>query len=282
MTNHIDVLAVLGHPIGHSLSPAIQGAAIAALQLPAVYTAVDLLPEQLEQGLQAIRILGYRGANLTIPHKERALQWLDNCTESAQRIGAVNTIVRSGDALIGDNTDGRGWARSISEELGITLTGIRACIVGAGGAARAIADVLLASGAGQVILCNRNVNRAERLATELKSQYPHGDVRSCGLAELRTEGVDLLVNSTPIGMYGHLEGAIPIDAAHLRESMIVSDLVYRPRRTALLAAALQAGAVVHEGVGMLVWQGALAFEQWFGVPAPVAVMKEAALSILEQ
>ena len=282
MADHIDMLAVLGHPIRHSLSPVMHGAAIAALNLAAVYTAVDLPPEHLAQGLQAVRVLGYRGANLTIPHKERALQWLDDCSESALRIGAVNTIVRSGDLLFGDNTDGRGWARSISEELGITLSGTVACIVGAGGAARAIADVLLASGAEQLILCNRDVNRAELLALALKRQYPRSDVRSCSLAELRTEGVDLLVNSTPVGMYGHSEGHMPIAAELLHGSMVVSDLVYRPQRTALLSAAQQAGAAVHEGIGMLVWQGALAFEQWFGVSAPVAVMKEAALTRLEQ
>ncbi|MHB1630360.1 MAG: shikimate dehydrogenase [Bacilli bacterium] len=281
MADHIDLLAVLGHPVGHSLSPAMHGAAIAALKLAAVYAAVDLPPEQLEQGLQAVRVLGYRGANLTIPHKERALQWLDDCSESAVRIGAVNTIIRSGDRLFGDNTDGRGWARSIREELGITLSGVRACIVGAGGAARAVADALLASGAEQVVLCNRDVDRAERLALTLRRQYPASDVRSFAPAGLRTEGIDLLVNTTPIGMYGHSEGALPIAAGLLHESMVVSDLVYRPRRTALLSAAQCAGAAIHEGIGMLVWQGALAFEEWFGAPAPVAVMREAALRRLE-
>ncbi len=269
------MLAVLGHPIGHSLSPVMHNAAIADLRKDALYTAIDVHPLLLKQALVGLRALGFLGANLTIPHKEQAVPLLDNVTDVAMRIGAVNTIYRDQEQLIGDNTDGAGWAQSITRQLQCSLHGMRALIIGAGGAARAVGDALLEAGCESLTLANRDVVRALTLAEYLRSWYPNKVIQAVSFPDLSTIGMDLLVNTTPVGMYGHLEGRMPIEGSLLHEGLIVSDLVYRPLQTPLIEAAKAQGARVHGGLGMLVNQGALSFAMWFGETPSLSVMERA-------
>lgn len=274
------LLTILGHPAAHSLSPAMQGAAIAKTGLWAAYGLSDVPPGGLPSAVEGLRVLGFLGANVTLPHKEAVLAHLDGVTDEARRIGAVNTIVREGSTLLGDNTDGRGWARSLKEELGVDLYGMRAAVLGAGGAARAVVDALLAQGCESVAVYNRSPGRAVELATHFSSFYGSGRIFHGALQDLRLKESDLLVNTTPAGMAGHAEGMAPVREEVLRPGLIVSDIVYRPERTMLLRFAEQAGARTHGGLGMLVHQGAIAFERWFGVPAPVESMRSAARAAL--
>ena len=268
------LLAVLGHPVSHSLSPAMHGAAIAALGLDAFYTALDVPPERLPEVLAAAWTLGFRGLNLTIPHKEAGLPLAAAVTDAARRIGAVNTLVRTPDGWLGDNTDGAGWRRSLEEETGARIGGARVALLGAGGAARAILDTLLAGGC-DVTVYNRDPARAEALCRHARGVWAGAGVRPEALGAFTGEGIDVLVHATPVGMHGEGAGRMPCAAAALRPGMVVSDLVYRPQVTPLLSAARERGAVAHGGLGMLVHQGALAFECWFGRTPPAAAMRAA-------
>lgn len=275
-----DLLCVLGHPIGHSLSPIMHNAAIADLQKDALYVAIDVEQKQLGQALQGLRALRFLGANLTIPHKELAMPWLDEMSDRARRIGAVNTIVRDGERLIGDNTDGAGWIQSVNRQLNVSLSGSKALILGAGGAARAIGDALLQANCESLTVANREVQRAKRLIAHFQEWSPKAKLRAIAIEEINTEAIDVLVNTTPVGMYGHLEGLLPIHQELIRPNMIVSDLVYRPLETPLLQAAKARGARVHGGLGMLIEQGALAFSQWFSEDPAISVMEQAVLAFL--
>lgn len=277
----VTFLTILGHPIGHSVSPTMQAAAIREAGLRAVYGAVDVPPERLGDAIKGLRALGFRGANVTIPHKEAVVAALDDLTDEARRIGAVNTIVRDADRLIGDNTDGEGWRRSLEEECASSVAGLRAVIAGAGGAARAIADALLAAGCERVTLLNRHEARAAALAAHLEVWHGRGRVFTHALDASQLADCDLFVNTTPVGMEGHADGQIPVAPSSLREDLIVSDIVYRPTWTPLLIAARETGCRIHGGLGMLVYQGALAFERWFGVAANTDSMRAAAVEALK-
>lgn len=264
---------LLAHPVGHTLSPVMHEAAFRHLGIDAHYRAVDVTPAGLEQAVRALRAPAVAGANVTIPHKRAVVAWLDGLTEAARRVGAVNTVVPADGGLMGDNTDVEGLSRALAE-LSVELAGSAAVVIGAGGAARAAVLALLDAGA-EVALYNRSRARAERLASELA---PAGRVRLLEAAALtravRAAGV--LVQATPVGMQGVAEGLSPLPVGVLPQAGAVVDLVYRPRETALLAAAKAAGLPVQNGLPMLVHQGALALERWFAVAAPVAVMRQAA------
>lgn len=282
MAHFTDFLAVIGHPIQHSLSPVMHNAALRALSIDAVYTAYDVSPERLADAVQAMRTLEFRGFNVTIPHKEAMLGLVDECTERAVRIGAVNTVYQQDGRWIGDNTDGVGYMTSLRAELQFDPIHKRAAILGAGGAARSIADALLAQGLDELYLLNHHREKAEDLARHLEQHHRQGLIRAGGIEDWPRQGVDLLVNTTPVGMAGHLEQQLPLPAELLGQQMIVSDVVYRPLFTPLLAAAKVAGAMTHSGLGMLVEQGALAFALWFGVPPSTHIMREAALTALDE
>lgn len=263
-------LAVLGHPIAHSLSPRMHMAAIAALTLDAEYVAWDVLPEKLGDTVAELRARDALGFNVTLPHKEAIMPLLDELDEDARAIGAVNTVYRSGDRFVGTNTDARGLWRSLEEE-GVTVHGAHAVVIGAGGAARAAAFAMLRAGAASVTIAARRVARAEAITRELGPQ-----TKAIALDALDSlTGCDLLVqasSATLDAQSGHeLVQRLPLST--LAPSATVVDLVYRPRVTPLLEAAGAHRARTVSGIGMLVHQGALAFEAWFGCPAPVAAMR---------
>lgn len=275
------VLGVFGHPIEHTLSPAMHNAALRVTDLDYVYVPFHVLPEKLEQAVEAIRALGMAGVNVTIPHKERVIEFLDEVADSARRIGSVNTIINDHDRLEGESTDGPGFLRSIEAEWG-KIDGCRGLILGAGGSAKAIAFALAEIGC-RLVIANRTLARAEELSGGLNAVYGKAVSRAVGLErEVLAEeirGMDLLVNSTSLGMHPDAD-SIPIPPDLLHSKLLVYDLVYNPLETRLIVEAQARGARAMNGLKMLVYQGALSFEMWTGRKAPVDVMEKAALGKL--
>jgi len=268
-------VALFAHPAGHSVSPAMHRAAFAATGVAGRYDAVDVAPDDLAAAVAALRAEPWWGANVTVPHKTAVVPLLDELTPAARRLGAVNTIVRRGRRLLGDNTDLPGFALALGA-LRPDLAGAAAVVVGAGGAARAVVAALLDAGA-RVSLHNRSRARAEALIAALGAST----VRLLDDAALAVAvgASDLLVQTTTVGMEGGPVGS-PLATGVLPRRGAVVDLIYRPARTPLLVDAQAAGLEVQNGLPMLVHQGALAFEAWTGVAAPVDVMGRAAEAAL--
>ena len=274
------VVGVFGDPVEHTLSPPMQNRAFAAMGLPYVYVPWHVSAEYLADAVAAIRALRLKGVNVTIPHKVAVLDLLDEVTPQARLIGAVNTIENRNGRLIGHNTDAPGFLRSLVEETGVTPEGQRFLLLGAGGAARAIAVQLLLSGARSLVLANRSLARAQQLCQFLDGLVPQTHVEAIALNTQSEEFLqalvhaDVLVNTTSAGMYPHHKEPPLVSADLLRRELLVCDIVYTPRRTALLKEAERAGCRVLSGLGMLAHQGALAIEIWTGRQAPVELMKQ--------
>jgi len=278
-------LAIFGDPVGHSISPPMQGAALCALGIDMVYLAFRVTPGGLGSAVEGIRALGIRGVNVTIPHKERVMEFLDELDESARVLGAVNTIVNSNGVLKGYNTDVAGFINSLQSETGLAPKSRTAIVVGAGGAARAVVYGLAVSGyATRIIIANRTHGRAEALAEELSAVSAEAKISAVSLNSKEMEPLfkktDLLVNATSLGMEGRGRLKLPLQA--LNKQAVVSDVVYTPMETELLKNAGALGLATHHGLGMLVCQGAMSFKIWTGRKAPVEVMKKAALKALGQ
>ncbi|HEY2638136.1 MAG TPA: shikimate dehydrogenase [Solirubrobacteraceae bacterium] len=257
-------LGVLGWPVAHSRSPAMHNAALAELGLDDwTYQLLPVPPELFAETVRALPELGFRGVNVTIPHKEAALAVADEATERAQAVGAANTLTFAGERILADNTDAPGVIAALPEPP----TDRRALVLGAGGSARGVVWALRDAGAVEVLVWNRTPARAEQLARELGAR-----------AVARAEPADLLVNCTAAGLdsgddpFKHL----PLSADDLPGYSCVMDLVYGPRDTALIAAARRRGVTVVDGLEVLVRQGALSFARWTGRPAPVDAMRTAA------
>ncbi|TPG73494.1 shikimate dehydrogenase [Brevibacillus laterosporus] len=274
------MVGLFGRPVGHSLSPVMHNTAFEHNQLPYAYAAFQVDDHQIKEAVEAIRALGMRGVNVTIPHKIAVIPYLDKIDPLAERIGAVNTIVNEDGTLIGYNTDGTGYVRSLLEETGINLTEQVVTLLGAGGAARAVACTLVERGVKEIRIVNRSLERAEMLAMALGSQIPVR-VYSFSQAEQAILDSTLLINTTSIGMYPHIH-EMPVDKECLRADLIVSDLIYNPLETKLLQHAKAIGATHHSGVGMFINQGGLAYELWTGEAAPTDKMREIVLQHLQQ
>ena len=265
-TRHTRVYGVIGDPIAHSLSPLMHNAAFAARSLDAVY--LPFRVRDLRDFIQAVRDFGISGFSVTLPHKQRILEYLDGCDSLAAEIGAVNTVqVRGGNRLYGYNTDYTGVLHAI--ERRVPLAAGRVLLLGAGGSARAVAFALAKAGAAVVIWARRQ-GRARALARAVGGQ-------AIARAALRREKFDAIVNCTPVGMYPG--GGSPLDAAELN-ARVVMDLIYRPRQTELLERAARRGIAVISGVEMFLAQGAAQWEIWTGRPAPQSVMRSAVLAAL--
>lgn len=275
------VFGILGEPVAHSRSPTMQNAAFAACGIDAVYVPFPVSPARLGDAVAGLRALGVQGANVTLPHKEAVMAHLDEVDPDARWIGAVNTIAREGDRLVGFNTDAPGLVRSL-EEAGVSLSGSSVCVLGAGGAARAAIVGLARAGAAHLTVAARRSERAQALLDELAPALPGLAGRGIGmdrtpLAETFAQ-TTLLVQSTSATLEGSSDAgsfasALPLDA--LPPAAAVVDLVYKPRRTTVLASAEARGLRTVDGLGMLLHQGALAFERWTGCPAPIDVMRTA-------
>ncbi|KON31373.1 hypothetical protein AC482_01020 [miscellaneous Crenarchaeota group-15 archaeon DG-45] len=273
------VCYLIGYPVGHSVSPAMHNAAFRKLGLDYRYEAASVEPGSLAGFLNGVlRGPTARGANVTIPHKISAMMEIDAVDESAAAIGAVNTIVNDGGVLRGHNTDGTGALRALKESA-VNLTGSRVLLLGAGGAARAVAHAV-ALEAGSLTILNRSPRRAVELAETIRGKAGRRvEVAAAPLdeAHLREElgRADILINATPVGMHPDVEET-PVPKRLLHGDLLVFDLVYNPLRTRLLREAEEAGAEALSGVEMLVYQGAEAFRLWTGREAPLDLMRRVA------
>lgn len=265
---------LIGWPVAHSVSPAMHNAAFQALGLPWHYSPLPTPPNEVGSMVARLKAQGYRGANVTVPHKQAVMPHLDEIAEAAQAIGAVNTLVARRGRLIGHNTDAAGFLAAL-REAGFKPAGKRALVLGAGGAARAVIYALTQTGCA-VAIHNRTVQRAGELIRALA--VPAWLVPD--LAEIEPAAFDLLVNATPLGMTPHVDISPWPEALPLPARWAVYDLIYNPAETRLLARARAAGATAISGLGMLVHQGALAFELWTGQSPPVEVMRVAAQNAL--
>lgn len=259
--------AVIGWPVRHSRSPAIHNAAFRALDLDWCYLALPVAPGDAARAIAGMDALGIDGLSVTMPHKTAVAAALETCTPDAVALGAVNCVFREDGRLVGDNTDGGGFVDSLVHDEGLTIDGQRVVVVGAGGAARAVARALALAGAAEVAVLNRRPERAAHAAA-LAGRV--GTV--AGPTSLAT--ADLVVHATPQGM-GHDDG-LPFDPSMCSADVVIADLVYHPAITPLLAAAQSNGQRTVGGIGMLIHQAARAFERWTGTNAPIAVMREAA------
>lgn len=279
------LVGLLGWPVEHSVSPAMHNAAFQALRLAWRYELIPAPPGELAATLAGLHGRGFRGANVTVPHKEAMLAHLDEIEEGARAIGAVNTLVAAGGGWIGTNTDAAGFLAAL-RQAGFAPADRRALILGAGGAARAVVYALGQAGCRTVVY-NRTQERARRLVRELSitgtataSGAPSATA-TASLGELEVDDFDLLVNATPVGQWPQTPSCPWPEALPLPSHWTVFDLVYNPAETRLLARARAAGATVVGGLEMLVHQGALGFRLWTGRDAPLEVMRAAARRALE-
>jgi len=268
---------VIGFPLTHSISPQFQQAAYDHLSLDVRYAAYETPPDRIGDFMREMRGGGWLGCNVTIPHKRAAFEGVDELTSEAQEIGAVNTMIVKGNKLIGHNTDAEGFMRALTDEAHFDVRDSDAVLLGAGGAALAVAVSLARGGIRSLWIANRSLGRAEALARRLREK-----TQSVALPltedALRgpLRGARLLVNGTSVGMSGGpAPAALPLPATLLHSGLLVYDLVYNPARTPLLIAAQRVGARTLEGLPMLIYQGAASFERWTGQPAPIQVMMEA-------
>jgi shikimate dehydrogenase len=261
------IAGLFGYPVEHTLSPAMHNAAFEALGLDYCYVAFPVHPDSLQEGVKAIRALHLAGVNVTIPHKEKVIPFLDEVDKEASAIGAVNTIVNSNGNLTGYNTDGRGFMQSFLD-YGISVEGKDILVVGAGGASRAI-SYYLGKEAKNLFLYDIEQDKAEKLAADLRKILAKDVALVHDIAKI--ERFNILINATPLGLK---EGdPLPFDTSHLRPDQIVCDLIYK--KTRLLEEASEKECIALDGLGMLLWQGVFAFELWTGVSPPVDIMREA-------
>jgi len=271
-------LAVLGHPIGHTLSPVMHHASIKALGIDCDYEygKLDVPPDQLMARLAQLPSEGYAGVNLTIPLKEVAFQGLEYLDVSAKTLGAVNTVEFSENGLIGHNTDGYGFLKALEEAFGKAAEGDRVFVLGCGGAGRAVALMAAIDGAQSIVLADVDAARVENLSAEIGRIAPQVIVFQCleKPAQIKAcRAADLVIQASPVGMKKGDPSLLPPEA--FRAEQRVFDLIYMYPETAFLSTAKAAGAQIANGLGMLLHQGARAFEIWTGIKPSVKAMREA-------
>lgn len=263
LTGKAKLAGVLGWPVGHSRSPRLHGYWLEKLGIDGTYVPLPVAPENFEKVFRVLPVMGFRGANVTVPHKEQALVLADEVEPLARRIGAVNTLVcRDDGSVLGLNTDAFGFLRNLQTGSNWQAQSGPAVVLGAGGAARAVVAALVDEGVTEIRLVNRSVARAEKLAADIG-----GPIRVQSWDKLDLQGAGLLVNTTSLGMAG--QPGLDIDLSALPKNAVVNDIVYAPLMTPLLLAAQARGNPVVDGLGMLLFQAVRGFSQWFGVEPQV-------------
>ena len=273
ITGRTNLCGVIGDPIEHTMSPAIHNAAFAQMGLDYVYVPFHVKQEELGKAIDGMRALNIRGFNVTIPHKVAVIPLLDKLDPLAEKIGAVNTVTNDDGVLEGSNTDAGGFLQALLEK-GIEPKGENIVILGAGGASRAVSFSLVESGAHLFIL-HRRLEKAEELADRLSASF-NKEVKALelvvdNLAQV-LDRADILVNATNVGISPNINETL-VPSSLLKPGLVVVDIIYNPIKTRLLWEAEAVGARIVNGVDMFVWQGALAFEIWTGVKAPVELMR---------
>jgi len=271
-----ELVACLGQPVAENPTGAMQEAAFHALGLNWRYLTIEVPPAKLCDAIMGVRAFGMQGINLTIPHKVAVIEYLDEIAPDAAIIGAVNTVRRSDNRLIGENTDGKGFLRGVRADAGVDPKGKRVVILGAGGAARAIVTELALAGASDVLVLNRSASRGEQMVADVlsKTNAPIRFAQWLGTYAVPGD-TDILVNATSIGLYPDVDSMPPVTLDSAHPGMLVCDVVFNPPETLLIRAARRRGLAVLDGLAMLVYQGVIGFELWTGQKAPEEVMKDA-------
>ena len=282
LTGKTRVCGVIGDPIEHTLSPTMQNAAFSALKLDVAFLAFKVKPAELENAVNGMRALNIRGLNVTMPHKSTVMNFLDRIDLSAQIVNSVNTILNKESKLFGFNTDGVGALKALREN-GVEPKGRKVLLLGAGGAARAIAYAM-AKESDELAVLNRTVKPAQELV-KLLEKTANKKIVAGALSpkeiQQNLQDSDILINATSIGMKPKVDESL-VAPKLLRPDLAVMDIVYNPIETKLAKDAKAAGAKVVSGVEMLIYQGAASFEIWTGKSAPVEVMRQAALNHLQK
>jgi shikimate dehydrogenase len=275
ITGKTKCIGILGWPVEHSMSPLMQNAAFAANELNYVYIPMPVHPDQLATAISGFKALGFAGANVTIPHKIAVMPYLDELDRSAKMVGAVNTIVAKDNKLYGYNTDAIGFVQPLLKQ-GVSLTGKNIGLLGAGGAARAVVWGLIEQGVAEITIGVRSIEKARELVDIFSPlvkiqaiQWPSDEFNE------KLRYCHVLVNSTPIGMYPHIDTEPPVDWSLFTNRITAYDLIYTPPKTNFLKTAERFNHLIINGAGMLVEQGAAAFTLWTGLPAPVDIMYQA-------
>ena len=267
-----ELTGLLGDPVDGNPTGVMEEAAYAAEGLNARYITMRCAPEDLADAFRGLRAAGYRGVNLTMPHKQMVIPLVDELTEAARVIGAVNTVVWKEGKAIGENTDGKGFVRAL-RKAGHELSGRHVTILGAGGAARAIAAECALAGAARLTVVNRTASHGEELAALIREKTAAPADCLPWTARLAVPaGTDILIQATSIGLHPHGGDRPDLDYSSIRPGLVCADVVFNPVKSAFLAEAERRGAAIVTGIGMLVEQGALNFELWTGKKAPVDVM----------
>ena len=276
------LVILLGNPLGHSISPAMHNRVFEKLGMDYCYMPVEVKPNDLAAVFAGLVKMNVAGFNVTIPHKIKIMDYLDELDPVARTIGAVNTICVKDGKTTGYNTDGEGFIRSLEEEANISVQSKSFFLLGCGGAVRAIAMTLAFRGAEKIFICNRTVKKAQELTSEINHR-----IRPC--AEVVEQVLDrqaeamqkchVLVNGTSIGMHPHAD-ELPLDESLLAKHLVVADIVYNPLMTLLLKTAESKGCTIARGLGMLIYQGAAGFRLWTGVEPLIPEMSEVAYSLM--
>jgi len=276
------ICCVIGDPIEHTLSPLIHNKAFENLGLDFVYIAFRVNREMLGKAIDGIRAFNIHGINITIPHKVRVLEYLDVVNDLVRNIGAVNTIVNDKGRLIGYNTDGEGALRALVKG-GVSLSGKKVVVLGAGGAARAIVYFVAKEKPSSIMILNRTREKADELAENVSTKTDLlARAKKLENQSLKDEmqDADLVINCTSVGMAPNI-GETPLPKSLLRKDIIVMDIIYNPLETRLLKEAKEAGAITISGIDMFIHQAASAFEIWTGNKAPIDLMKQVAIEALD-
>lgn len=282
ITGRTKLCCVIGDPVEHSLSPVMHNAAFKELNLDFVYLAFTVRKDELRNAIAGARSLQVHGLNVTMPHKTAIMKYLDEIDSTAKSIGAINTILNAEGRLVGYITDGAGAIKALKEN-GVSLDGKKLLLLGAGGAAKAIA-FHAAQEVEKLKILNRTTQKAKELAEALHKKFDKrisGNSLSSEIIKKELEDADILVNATSVGMHPNVDQSL-VDSRWLRPDLCVMDIIYNPLETKLAKDAKSVGAKVISGIEMLVYQGAASFEIWTNHPAPVKVMKEAVLNKLSK
>ncbi len=271
------IVGLFGYPVHHTFSPAMHNACFEALKMDFVYLPFEVRPDDLKEAVGALAPLGITGVNVTIPHKEKVIPFLDEISPEAELIGSVNTIEVRGRRLKGHNTDAFGFETSLRQGLGVELQSRKIFVMGAGGASRAVCFQAALSGAQELVIADVEEDRSESLCASVAKAFPECRVRTCPVREKEIVealiGKDLFVNATPIGMKPDDPALIQVE--WISPSTHVFDVIYNPEETRLLREAGEKGHKTLNGIGMLLHQGARAFEIFTGQKPPVEVMLKA-------
>ena len=266
---------MFGHPVAENPTVVMHEAAYAQFGMNWRYLTIEVLPEDLEAAMRGLRAMNMRGINLTIPHKVEVLKYLDRLSEPARLMGAVNTVVNEGGELYGENTDGKGFMRALKEDAGVDPVGVKVVTFGAGGAARAITVELALAGAEDITIVNRSPERGRRLVDLLNDTTPTSATYEPWRGPYRlAENAGVVINATSIGLFPDIDAKPDLDYSTLTADMTVCDVIHSPNTPFLMEAQRQ-GSRTLDGVGMLVYQGAIGFKLWTGRDAPVELMYRA-------